>query len=70
MAYDFTILSEVGSSRQSYYSFYQSVNTTELDDNMLRYLIEMRYIVEVLNKPISLRVLTDKIDQIMIATTI
>jgi hypothetical protein len=46
------------------------VNTAELDDKMLSYLIEMKYIVEVLNKPISLRILTDKIDQIMITTII
>jgi len=43
------------------------VNTAELDDKMLSYLIELKYIVEVevLNKPISLLV-----DQIMITTRI
>jgi CheY-like chemotaxis protein len=44
------------------------ISAYDLDDNMLSDLIEGKYITQVLTKPISLKILKDKIGQIMEAT--
>jgi hypothetical protein len=44
------------------------ISAYDLHDNMLSDLIEGKYITQVLTKPISLKILKDKIGQVMEAT--